>query len=52
MAAPRVVRGFTPAPRVDVDAASSSYLSRISLLMEEEDEEDDLADHPALLHAQ
>ncbi|OQU84114.1 LOW QUALITY PROTEIN: hypothetical protein SORBI_3005G230400 [Sorghum bicolor] len=50
MAAPRVVRGFTPAPRVDVDAASSSYLSRISLLMEEEDEEDDLADHPAFLH--
>lgn len=52
MAAPRVVPGFTPAPDVDVDAASSSYLSRISLLMEEEDEKDDLSDHPALLHAQ
>ncbi|XP_066338691.1 scarecrow-like protein 14 [Miscanthus floridulus] len=52
MTAPRVFPGFTPASRVDADAASSSsYLSRISLLMEEE-EEDDLADHPALLHAQ
>ncbi|KAJ1277368.1 hypothetical protein BS78_05G289600 [Paspalum vaginatum] len=51
--------GVAMAPRVDIDAdgvsSSSSYLSRISLLMEEEEEEVVAGlgpDHPALLHAQ
>ncbi|CAN6226894.1 unnamed protein product [Urochloa humidicola] len=52
--APRAFPGVLPpaAPRVD----ASCYLSRISHLMEEEEEEEGVADlgpdHPALLHAQ
>ncbi|KAL6653854.1 hypothetical protein ACP70R_008778 [Stipagrostis hirtigluma subsp. patula] len=45
--------GLPPAASADARAAAASYISRISLLMEEEEDAGDVEpDHPALLQAQ